>query len=213
MKRVKRSSSSVLTAALLAMGAAAAVAACGGPPDATTPAIVAPAAPRPATKEEALAAFETVRSVLQNARCQNCHPGGDAPLQGDEGHVHLQNVLRGPEGKGMPGEECTTCHGPGNPPDSYGTHIPPGVETGWRMPKPDEKLVFASVTPTALCEQVRDPVKNGGKNTEALLHHLEDPLVAWGWSPGKGRKPVPVPRDQFIAAWKSWASAGSPCPP
>jgi len=197
----------VLGASLAALGLAAA---CGGPPDAAAP-TTAPAA-KPATKEEALAAFETVRSVLQNARCQNCHPGGDAPLQGDDGHVHLQNVLRGPEGKGMPGEECTTCHGPGNPPDSYGTHIPPGVETGWRMPRPDEKLVFVGVAPAALCAQVRDPVKNGGKNTEALLHHLEDPLVAWGWTPGNGRKPVPVPRPQFIAAWRTWSSAGSPCP-
>ena len=59
------------------------------------------------------------------------------------------------------------------------------------------------IAPAALCEQVRDPVKNGDKNTEALLHHLEDPLVAWGWTPGNGRKPVPVARAQFIAAWRT----------
>lgn len=201
----------VLGTTLAALAVAGAMAAaCGAPPDAVAPSTALPA--KPATKAEALAAFETVRSVLQHARCQNCHPSGDAPLQGDEGHPHLQNVMRGPEGKGMPGEECTTCHGPANPPDSYGMHIPPGVETGWRMPKPDEKLVFVGVAPAALCEQVRDPVKNGGKNTEALLHHLDDPLVAWGWKPGNGRKPVPVARPQFIAAWRTWASAGSPCP-
>jgi len=80
------------------------------------------------------------------------------------------------------------------------------------MPKPDEKLVFVGVAPAVLCDHVRDPVKNGGKNTEALLHHLEDPLVTWGWTPGRGRAPVPVARPQFVAAWRTWQSAGSPCP-
>src|SRR5436190_5359905 len=71
-----------------------------------------------------VAAFATVRAVLQHPRCQNCHPSGDAPLQGDDGHVHAMNVQRGPEGRGMVGEECTTCHGPANPPSNYGVHIP-----------------------------------------------------------------------------------------
>jgi len=50
------------------------VAACGGS-QATTPA--APPAP---TRDQGLVAFETVRTVLQHPRCQNCHPSGDAPL-------------------------------------------------------------------------------------------------------------------------------------
>ena len=50
-----------------------------------------------------LAAFETVRAVLQHPRCQNCHPAGDAPLQGDEGRVHAMMVMRGPTGHGMAG--------------------------------------------------------------------------------------------------------------
>src|SRR5450830_684421 len=41
----------------------------------------------------ALRAFEIVRMVLQHPRCQNCHIPGDAPLQGDEGHPHNQNVV------------------------------------------------------------------------------------------------------------------------
>ena len=85
-----------------------------------------------------VAAFATVRAVLQHPRCQNCHPAGDAPLQGDEGRVHAMNVLRGPTGHGMAGAECTTCHGPANPPSNYGLHVPPGVIDGWHMPKPVE---------------------------------------------------------------------------
>src|ERR1700704_4830209 len=66
------------------------------------------------TEAQGLVAFETVRSVLQHPRCQNCHPRGDVPLQGDDGRLHNQNILRGPAGHGMVGERCTTCHGPIN---------------------------------------------------------------------------------------------------
>ena len=164
------------------------------------------------TAEAGLAAFETVRSVLQHARCQNCHPRGDVPLQGDDGSPHNQNVLRGPDGHGMVGERCTTCHGPMNPPDSYGEHTPPGVSTGWRMPKPEQRLVFVGVAPGALCEQIKDPARNGGKDMAALRAHLDSPLVQWGWSPGFGRAPVSTPYETFIAAWETWAAAGAPCP-
>ena len=159
-----------------------------------------------------LQAFETVRSVLQHARCQNCHPRGDTPLQGDDGRPHLQNVLRGRDGHGMVGERCTTCHGVANPPDSYGPHTPPGVATGWRMPKPEERLVFVGVAPGALCEQIKDPARNGGKDMAALRAHLDDPLVVWAWSPGFGRTPPPVSRQAFLDAWTAWANAGAPCP-
>ena len=164
------------------------------------------------TKEQGLVAFETMRSVLQHPRCQNCHPRGDAPLQGDDGHPHAQNVQRGPDGKGQVGERCTTCHGPMNPPESYGGHTPPGVATGWRMPKPEERLVFVGMAPGALCEQLKDPSRNGGKDMAALRVHLDDPLVTWGWTPGLGRAPIPVARQVFLDAFTTWAGAGAPCP-
>ncbi|HLL03258.1 MAG TPA: Isoquinoline 1-oxidoreductase subunit [Myxococcaceae bacterium] len=159
-----------------------------------------------------VAAFATVRAVLQHPRCQNCHPAGDAPLQGDEGRVHAMNVLRGPTGHGMAGAECTTCHGPANPPSNYGRHVPPGVAKAWHMPKPEEKLVFVGLKPRELCEQVKDPARNGGMDMAALRVHLEDPLVTWGWNPGFGRAPVSTPYATFIAAWETWAAAGAPCP-
>jgi hypothetical protein len=46
----------------------------------------------------------------------------------------------------------------------------------------------------------------------ALRAHLDDPLVAWGWSPGFGRAPIPISRQAFLDAWTAWASAGAPCP-
>jgi len=165
-----------------------------------------------ASRETALASFETVRAVLQHPRCQNCHPAGDAPLQGDEGRVHHMNILRGPTGHGMAGAECTTCHGPANPPASYGANVPPGVSEGWHMPAPEMKLVFVGLTPRALCEQIKNPATNGGKDMAAMRKHLDTPLVVWGWDPGFGRAPVPTPHAEFVAAWESWAEAGAPCP-
>ena len=171
-----------------------------------------PAPTKAAPTSDPLVAFETVRSVLQHPRCQNCHPAGDTPLVGDDSRPHPQNVQRGPDGHGRTGEECTTCHGLANPPDSYGAHLPPGVATGWRMPRPEEPLVFVGVSAHDLCERVKDPARNGGKDMNALRTHLDDPLVTWGWSPGFGRAPIPIPRDAFLAAWTAWANAGAPCP-
>jgi hypothetical protein len=172
----------------------------------------APVASPSSSDAPPLAAFETVRQVFQHPRCQNCHPDGDAPLQGDDSHVHAQNVHRGKDGRGKVGAECTTCHGSANPPSSYGAHVPPGSEEGWRMPAEDMKLVFVGLTARALCEQIKDRARNGGKDMAALRTHLDTPLVRWGWSPGFGRAPVSVPRDRFLAAWEAWARAGAPCP-
>ncbi|WP_438006259.1 hypothetical protein WME89_47905 [Sorangium sp. So ce321] len=184
------------------------LAACGG----HAPGAPEAPSPSPANREAGLAAFETVRGVLQHPRCQNCHPAGDVPLQGEEGRLHNQLVLRGPTGHGMAGAECTTCHGPTNPPNSFGVNVPPGVLKGWHMPPPEMRMVFVGVAPRALCEQVKDPARNGGKDMAALRVHLEDPLVTWGWNPGAGRTPIPTPYAEFVAAWETWARAGAPCP-
>jgi len=159
-----------------------------------------------------MAAFETVKTVLQSPRCVNCHPKGDQPLQGDDSHVHLQFVTRGPDGKGAVGLACASCHGLSNPPDSYGAHQPPGVSTGWRLPPPEHKMVFAGMASGPLCEQLKDPKQNGGKDMAALFHHVAaDPLVLWGWAPGYGRAPVRIPHDEFVRAFKTWMDAGAPC--
>src|SRR6266481_6950791 len=55
-------------------------------------------------------AFLQVYKVFTSPRCQNCHPAGDSPLQGDDSHVHLQNVKRGKDGHGVYGMRCDACH-------------------------------------------------------------------------------------------------------
>ncbi len=163
------------------------------------------------TKEEGLAAFETVLAVLQHPRCQNCHIPGDAPLQFDAGLVHGQYVLRGPEGKGAPGLACSTCHGVVNPPASYGEHMPPGAPN-WHLPPPERKMVFIGLASGELCRHLKDQQENHGMDLQALLRHVRsDKLVLWGWSPGVGRAPVSVPHEEFVAKFKQWMDAGAPC--
>jgi hypothetical protein len=47
-------------------------------------------------RERSVAAFREVATVLHSARCMNCHTVGDRPRQGDDRHIHAQNVMRGP---------------------------------------------------------------------------------------------------------------------
>ena len=48
-----------------------------------------------------LPSWSVIYGVLQHPRCMNCHPLGDAPLQGDASAPHAQNVrcrrFTGPE--------------------------------------------------------------------------------------------------------------------
>jgi hypothetical protein len=163
-------------------------------------------------RDDALAAFETVRAVLQHPRCQNCHIPGDAPLQLDDGRVHGQNVKRGPDGHGAPGFPCSTCHATANPPASYGPHVPPGAPT-WHLPPPRTKMVFIGLSSAELARTLKDPKATGGKDLPALLEHVaHDKLVLWGWDPGVGRAPVSVPHAEFVAKFKRWIDAGAPVP-
>src|SRR6267378_1272429 len=59
---------------------------------------------------DGLAAWEQVYSVLTSPRCINCHTATNYPQQGDDRHRHFANVVRGPEGKGVPALQCATCH-------------------------------------------------------------------------------------------------------
>ena len=162
--------------------------------------------------DAALAAFETVRSVFQHPRCQNCHIPGDAPLQYDEGLRHAQYVMRGQTGHGATAMECSVCHRETNAPVSYGDRSPPGAPN-WHLPPPQTKMVFIGLTPRQLCETVKSPQATGGKDLAAMLVHVrDDKLVGWGWEPGGVRTRPPVSREATVAAMKVWIDAGAPCP-
>jgi hypothetical protein len=155
------------------------------------------------------ALFIAFVSVLRSPRCMNCHSQGDFPRQGDDGHRHTMDVRRGPTGSGVTSEKCSTCHQDHN---LDGAHLPPGAPE-WRLPPAGMPMIWQGLTDAQLCESIKDPKQNRNRNIDQLVEHLtEDKLVMWGWNPGEGRTPVPMPHDEFQAKVKQWQAAGAPCP-
>lgn len=166
---------------------------------------------QPAKKDDAgaRAAFRDVYKVLLHPRCLNCHPSGDVPLQGDDSHLHVQNVKRGEDGKGKYALKCANCHQETNLP---GENMPPG-NPNWRLPKKEMPLVFQGKSPRELADQLKDPKQNGGKTLEQLLEHVEhDKLVLWGWDPGDGRTKPPLSHTDFAKKFREWIEKGAASP-
>ena len=168
------------------------------------------AAAKPAPDEAgSAAAFKQMLTVLRNPRCMNCHSDGDFPRQGDDGHPHAMNVRRGTSGMGWTAEKCNTCHQDHN---LDAPHLPPGAP-GWRLPPASMPMIWQGLTDGGICESIKDPARNGHRSVDEIMQHLTaDKLVAWGWNPGPGRTPVPMPREKFADYVKQWASNGAGCP-
>jgi mono/diheme cytochrome c family protein len=154
-------------------------------------------------------AFLQAYAVLMHPRCLNCHPSGDAPLQGDDSHVHAQNVKRGPDGKGLYALKCANCHQLANLP---GPNMPPG-NPNWHLPPPEMPLIFQGRTPAELARQSKDPKQNGGRTLEQLYQHVAtDKLVLGGWNPGDGRTKPPLTHDEFAQKIREWIDKGAAIP-
>ena len=153
--------------------------------------------------------FLKAYAVLTHPRCANCHPAGDAPLQGDDQRPHAQNVQRGLDGRGLYALKCSACHQDSNVP---GLHMPPG-NPNWHLPPADMPMVFVGRSPRQLAEQLKDPKRNGGKTIFEILKHVEeDSLVLAGWDPGEGRTKPPISHAEFAKAFREWVEAGAPLP-
>lgn len=154
-------------------------------------------------------AFMSVYGVLKSARCMNCHPSGDVPLQGDDSHLHTMGVKRGPDGKGLYAMKCSNCHQAENAP---GLHAPPG-NPKWGLPPANMRMVFQGKTPRQLALQLLDPKQNGGRSKQQLIEHMtSDDLVSWAWRPGVGRTLPPLSHTAFSAQVKLWIAKGAYAP-
>ena len=154
----------------------------------------------------AAAIFTEATKVMLSPRCANCHPSGDSPLQGDDKTLHNPPVTRGPADQGVPGLLCSSCHQDRNlelarVPGAPKWHLAPKV------------MAWVGKRPAALCEQLKDPKRNGGKTLQQLVDHsAHDELVAWGWNPGHGRTPAPGSQARFGALIAAWVELGAGCP-
>lgn len=179
-------------------------AACGddplGPPDI------------PATSEQqaaARAAWGEVYSVLTHPRCMNCHPDGDAPLQGDASTPHTFGVDRTAIANGL---ECSSCHQEVNSELLGVENGPPGAPN-WGFPPADTPMIFQGRSAIELCWQLHDVEATGGLDLEGLLEHVNhESLVNWAWDPGGDRSTPPLSHSAFLDAFATWVEGDGACP-
>jgi hypothetical protein len=160
----------------------------------------------PDQKERSRALFLEASRVLLHPRCANCHPDGDVPAQGMEMSPHQPPVTRGPDSHGVVGMECTGCHQDHN----LALARVPGAPKWHLAPR---EMAWVGKTPSYVCEQMKDPKRNGGKSlTDIVEHNAHDKLVGWGWFPGADREPAPGTQEQFGAIIAAWVQTGAECP-
>jgi hypothetical protein len=203
--------------AALALASALALTGCSGDKDRTQPVALRSVAAHElhspeefqgisAREERSRALFLEATRVMFHPRCRNCHPDGDSPLQGDEGRAHDPPIVRGPADHGAPGLECTSCHQDRN----LELARVPGAPKWALAPR---AMAWVGRSARALCEQLKDPERNGHKDLAHIVEHsAHDELVAWGWRPGHGRAPAPGTQAEFGALMAAWAESGAECP-
>ena len=95
----------------------------------------------------------------------------------------------------------TFANGEGSIPGNPAWHLAPRV------------MAWQGLSLRAICEQLKDRRRNGGKSLAELQHHnAEDSLVGWGWKPGLGRAPAPGSQKLFGDLTQAWIDTGAACP-
>jgi hypothetical protein len=156
--------------------------------------------------ERSRALFIEAGRVLQHPRCLNCHPVGERPTQGNDGHPHSPLVVRGADDKGAVGLRCTTCHQYSN----YEPSSVPGHPLWHVAPK---SMAWQTKSLNQICAQIKNPRSNGGKTLAAIHEHMaHDSLVGWAWNPGGDREPAPGTQARLGALIAAWIETGAACP-
>ena len=152
------------------------------------------------------ALFEEAGKVIQSPRCQNCHPVGARPTQGDDMHPHLPLVVRGLDDQGAIAMRCITCHQTAN-------FQPAGVPGAPKWHIAPVAMAWQGKSLGAICEQIKDPARNGKRSLAQIHDHMaHDELVGWGWHPGGTRTAAPGTQAQFGELIDAWIKTGAACP-
>jgi len=158
------------------------------------------------TAARSAALFAEAGKVLTSARCVNCHPAGDRPLQTDAGRLHQPPVERGADGFGAVSARCSTCH--------QGANFDPAGMPGhahWHLAP--REMAWQGKTVGEICVQVKDPARNGGRTLAQIHDHMtNDSLVGWAWAPGYGRASAPGTQKELGALLDAWIKTGAVCP-
>lgn len=171
--------------------------------------------PASATLDEGLAAFDRIYAVASHPRCSNCHVGADnipmwsGPSYG-ETRPHGMNVNAGASRIGAETLVCSTCHAYNERLNDV-PHAAPQVAMAWMLPPPEAE--WFGKTASYICNQLRDPERNGGRDMIGLAEHLDHDLILhWAWDPGGGREAAPYSLQEHVDDILIWGVAGMPCP-
>jgi hypothetical protein len=158
------------------------------------------------TAARSAALFTEAGKVMTSARCMNCHPAGDRPLQGETHRLHQPPVERGADGFGAVPLRCPTCHQSAN-------YDPAGVPGNPHWHLAPREMAWQGKTLGEICTQIKDSARNGGRSLEQILTHMTtDTLVGWAWAPGFGRQPAPGTQQELGALLRAWLDTGAVCP-
>ena len=173
----------------------------------------------PVDQTTGLDAWSRIYSVFSHPRCANCHvddrniPMWSGPSYG-EARPHGMHIKAGASRIGIESLPCSTCHTQSQEFDTA-PHAPPRTGHAWML-APVEFLWYGQDSET-ICNQVRDPNRNGGRDDAGLVEHIIHDaeiraFITWGFNPGGGREPAPGTMQQHLDDMVTWTAAGMPCP-
>lgn len=175
--------------------------------------------PESATEAEGLEAWARIYEVASHPRCSNCHTGeSDRPMWSGPSYgvtrPHGMNIRAGDSRIGAEYVLCQTCHTTKDEDwdnANQTPHAAPRVAMPWQL-APVEADWFGRSS-IEICEQLRDPERNGDRDMMALASHLDHDLILhWAWAPGGGREPAPYSLQEHVDDILIWGTAGFPCP-
>jgi hypothetical protein len=175
--------------------------------------------PGSVSKAEGLETWKRIEAVVTHPRCANCHVGPDnIPMWTVAGEnksrPHGMNIHAGDSRIGAETLACSTCHVTSTAPNEV-PHAAPHVGIDWQL-APVEFVWFGK-SGAEICQQMRDPKRNGGRDAAGLVEHLRhdaelNGFIPWGWNPGGGRDTPPGTFEDHVKDVAMWGAAGQPCP-
>ncbi|MEM9761233.1 MAG: hypothetical protein AAF968_01755 [Pseudomonadota bacterium] len=171
------------------------------------------------SREDGLENWGKFYEVASHPRCANCHVGPDnlpmwsGPSYG-ETRPHGMSINAGESRIGAEALVCSTCHTTLSEPRPGANdipHSPPKVAMAWAL-APVEAAWFGKSS-SYICNQLKDPARNGGRNIREVAEHLDHDLILhWAWEPGGTREPAPYSLQESMDFLMMWQAAGLPCP-
>ena len=175
--------------------------------------------PGSVSRADGLKAWKRIEAVVTHPRCANCHVDAKAipiwtPAGESKPRVHGMNIHGGESRIGAEKLACQTCHvTSAMPNDPAPAPLHAGID--WQLAPVD--FIWFDKSGAEICQQLRDPKRNGGRDAVGLLEHLRhdaslNGFIPRGWAPGAGRTTPPGTFEDHVKDVAVWGAAGQPCP-